>query len=60
MGKLPLTLPLMAAMMGLNGFGKPDQLEGVDLEKEYELIKQKKSKLPASQRRAIVFRMEGK
>ena len=35
-----------------------DPLEGIDVTKEYALIQQKKSQLTASQRRAVVYRME--
>lgn len=53
-----LTLPLMAAMFGLQMGGGSDELRGIDIEKEYELIKQKKSKLSAAKRRAVIYRME--
>jgi hypothetical protein len=43
----------------MEGFvGKRDLLEGIDLQKEYLLIKEKKSKLSASLRRAVVYRVE--
>lgn len=35
-----------------------DSLAGVDIEKEYALIQQKKSQLSASKRREVVGRME--
>ncbi len=35
-----------------------DPLQGVDIEKEYELIKQKKSKLSANNRRLVVLEHE--
>lgn len=35
-----------------------DLLRGIDIDKEYELIKQKKSALPARIRRLVVQRME--
>jgi|GEM_PF-6679310 len=38
--------------------GKRDVLSGIDIEKEYELIKQKKSKLSSNMRRMIVLRYE--
>lgn len=45
--------------MELMGFmGKRDLLQGVDLQKEYLLIKEKKSRLSASLRRAVVYRVE--
>lgn len=36
----------------------PDPLKGVDIEKEYKLIKEKKSNLSASKRRMVVYRYE--
>jgi topoisomerase IA-like protein len=39
-------------------FKKEDELLNIDLEKEYNLIKEKKSKLPAKIRKAIVQKWE--
>ncbi len=36
----------------------PDPLNGIDIEKEYKLIKQKKSNLPRRLREMIIERME--
>ena len=52
-------LALLAAMwggLGTRGYsqGYRDRLEGVDIDAEYELIKQKKSSLPRALRDRIV------
>jgi len=54
-----------AAMAAMGGFGNipmldrsAERLKGVDIEKEYELIQQKKSNLPASLRRVVVYMVE--
>jgi len=49
---------LLAGMGALPMFKEPKWLKGIDIEKEYELIKQKKSNLSASQRAEVVARYE--
>jgi hypothetical protein len=52
----------LAMLAAIWGDGLPrleigdDFLDGVDIDKEYDLICQKKSKLTASQRRAVEYR----
>ncbi len=48
---------LSAAMSYVNG---KDQLKDIDLESEYQLIKQKKSNLSANLRKMVVRRYENK
>ena len=48
---------IMAEIAGRVGL-KPDELAGVDIQKEYELIKRKKSMLSARLRREVVARWE--
>ncbi len=44
---------------GLGGFDLPkDRLRGIDIEKEAELIKQKKSRLSSNERRMVMLRYE--
>jgi len=56
-------LMMFSLIAGMAGHGKKfhkDKLEGIDVEKEYELIKQKKSKLSANMRRIVTYRYEKK
>lgn len=60
-GIMAMTL-MMAQMAQVYGGGKfispTDRLEGINLAREYELIKQKKSGLSANLRRQVVIRYE--
>lgn len=53
-------LMLLARLWAQRGFGsrRPDALEGVDIESEYKLIRQKKSRLSRSLRDLVVYRYE--
>ena len=61
-----MTMLAIAAGSGFGSWGLPgvmgksysDPLEGVDIEAEYELVKQKKSQLSASLRAEVVRRFE--
>lgn len=58
MNKSLLYTSVFSAYVGLAGGSivHKDPLKGVDIEKEYELIKNKKSPLSASMRRAVEIR----
>jgi hypothetical protein len=55
-------ISLFTTMLTMTGYGGrvryKDPLEGIDIEKEYQLIQQKKSRLSASMRREVVNRYE--
>ena len=56
--KYPSILALAGMYGGLTSLAFPDKddLEGINIEKEMELIKQKKSKLSARLRRVVEYR----
>lgn len=67
MSKLPFLMGMLAGLsadMPHGMFPKvhkcKDPLDGIDLEAEAELIRQKKSKLTASQRRRVMYLVEGR
>jgi len=52
-----LAMMIASAMVHKGGMS-PEEANAIDIEKEYDLIKQKKSSLSANQRRIIVERVE--
>ena len=56
--KLAASLLINRSVYIISDEFKEEKLDGIDLKKEYELIKQKKSKLSATLRKLVVYRYE--